>query len=60
MLTEDLSEYAHTVGFACLTPGVVSDFSGYTEFESVDLSGVQATAAEKDMLQKLLQAGVYI
>lgn len=60
MLTEDLSEYAHTVGFACLTPGVVSDFSGYTEFESVDLSGVQATAAEKDMLHKLLQAGVYI
>lgn len=60
MLTEDLSEYAHTVGFACLTPGVVSDFSGYTEFEAVDLSGVEATAAEKDMLHKLLQAGVYI
>jgi hypothetical protein len=39
---------------------VVSDFSGYTEFESVDLSGITATAAEKDMLMKLLQAGVYI
>lgn len=60
MLTEDLTDYAHSVGFACLTPGIVSDFSGYTEFESVDLSGITATAAEKDMLMKLLQSGVYI
>lgn len=60
MLTEDLTDYAHSVGYACLTPGVVGDFSGYTEFESVDLSGVSATAAEKDMLMKLLQSGVYI
>lgn len=34
--------------------------TGYTVFESIDLSGVVATDAEKDEIRRLLQGGVYL
>lgn len=33
---------------------------GFTVFESIDLSGVMATDAEKDEIRRLLQGGVYL
>ena len=58
----DISEaaYAHTVGYACCKSGKVKDFSGYTEFASVQLEGFAATSAEKSMILNQLKAGVII
>lgn len=54
------STYAHNSGYACLKTGNVGDFSGYTVFQSVDLSGISATANEKAQLLNILQGGVYL
>lgn len=52
--------YAHTVGYACCISSTVSQFHGYTEFASADLSGFSATAAEKNAILTALQAGVIL
>lgn len=52
--------YGHSVGFACCKQGVLSAFSGYTECTNVDLSGFNATATEKNMIQTALSGGVYL
>lgn len=52
--------YGHSVGFACCKQGVLSAFSGYTECTNVDLSGFNATATEKNMIQAALSGGVYL
>jgi hypothetical protein len=59
MLDYNDTDYAHTTGYACMKTGKVSDFTGYTEFQSVDLSDINATSTEKEMLYKLLQGGVF-
>lgn len=59
MMNFDSVRYAHNTGYACLKTGVVSDFTGYTEFQTVDMSGVNATSTEKEMLFKLMQGGVF-
>lgn len=56
----DADKYGNTVGYACCQTGVISDFKGYTEFASADLSGIPCTAAEKSEIMKLLQNGVYL
>lgn len=53
-------DYSHTVGNACAIPGKLGSFSGYTVAAAADLSGIPATAAEKAMIRKQLQAGVYV
>ena len=60
MLENNLEPFAHTHGFACCINGVVSDFSGFTKFSAVDLSGVDLSAAEKSELLRILQSGVYL
>lgn len=60
MMNFDSEKYAHNTGYACLKTGVVSDFTGYTEFQTVDLSGISATSQEKTQLFKLLQGGVFL
>lgn len=60
MMNYDSSVYENTTGYACLESGTVSDFSGYTEFQSVKLDSIAATEAEKTLLSKLLQSGVYL
>lgn len=60
MLENDLESFAKTHGFACCINGVVSDFSGFTKFSAVDLSGVDLSAAEKSELLRILQSGVYL
>lgn len=53
-------DYSHTVGNACAIPGNLGSFTGYTVAAAADLSGIPATAAEKAMIRKQLQAGVYV
>ena len=60
MLENNLEPFAHTHGFACCINGIVSDFSGFTKFSAVDLSGVDLSAAEKSELLRILQSGVYL
>lgn len=60
MMDYDSSVYENTTGYACLESGTVSDFTGYTEFQSVKLDSIAATEAEKTLLNKLLQSGVYL
>lgn len=54
------AEYSHVVGNACAIPGKLGSFSGYTVAAAADLSGIAATAEEKNMIKKLLQSGVYV
>lgn len=54
------SAYGRTVGFACLITDKLSTFAGYTQATNVDMSGVTASADEKQMIQQLLQSGVYL
>ena len=60
MMTYDPETYAHNSGYACLITATVGDFSGYTEFQTVDLTGISATSQEKTQLYKLLQGGVFL
>lgn len=53
-------DYSHTVGNACAIPGKLGSFTGYTVAAAADLSGIPATAAEKALIRKQLQAGVYV
>ena len=54
------SEYANTVGFACMESGAIGSFSGYSVFSGADLQGISAPKNEKNMIYSLLQSGVYI
>lgn len=54
-----LSHYADTVGFATVSSGTVSDYSGYTE-GTIDVSGINASASEKSEIQRLFATGVYL
>ena len=56
----DLTEYAHLQGFATLEHAALAKYSGFTVIESADLSGINATAAEKSQILALLAAGVYL
>lgn len=52
--------YAHTNGFACCINSKLTDFHGLTVVGAVDLSGVNATEDEKNMIENLLKSGVYL
>lgn len=52
--------YGHTVGYACLENGLLSSFTGYTVVSDIDLTGVNATADEKNMIINTLKGGVYL
>lgn len=56
----DDSAYAHVCGYACCEPTTIGNLSGYAEFASVDLSGFDATAEEKNMIANALMGGVYL
>ena len=60
MMTYNPETYAHNSGYACLITATVGDFGGYTEFQTVDLTGISATSQEKTQLYKLLQGGVFL
>lgn len=53
-------KYAELNGFVSNKSGVVGDFTGYSVFESVDLSGIAATESEKQEIENLLKGGVFV
>ena len=54
-----LANYADTVGFATLQSGTVGQFSGFT-VGTIDVSGINATAAEKQAIAAAFANGVYL
>ena len=60
MLSYDPAAYAHSVGYACYRVGSLSQYSGYTQAVSVDLSGIAATDEELQMIRAALASGVYL
>lgn len=53
-------DFGHCYGFATNKTGVVSDFSGYTQFASVDLSGVNCSESMKAQIKAIMLSGVRI
>lgn len=47
-------------GFQTATGGVCGDYSGYTEFNLVELVECEATQPEQDEILQLLKRGVYL
>lgn len=54
----DATIYGETIGFACLITNTLGSFTGYTEISSIELSNVNATAEEKQLINDALQKGV--
>lgn len=52
------SDFGHCYGFATNKTGVVSDFSGYTQFANVDLSGVNCSESMKAQIKSIMLSGV--
>ena len=59
---ESSSNYAHTVGHACLKYGTLKNLkcTGYTVCQTIDTAGITATEAEKEKIRSLLMGGVYV
>lgn len=54
-----LSNYADTVGYATVQGGTVGQFSGFT-VGTIDVSGINATAKEKQAISAAFANGVYL
>lgn len=55
------NNYGHTCGYVCNLKGKVSEFTGYTVFDNVDVSGIgKATDREKKLIKQILESGVII
>lgn len=52
--------YGHTTGYATIYNGTLDGLSGLTVCASADLSGIPATAEEKEMISAALKSGVYL
>lgn len=52
-------EYAQTIGFACLDNGRLQDFNGFT-VANIDLSSINCTAEEKEMIRSAFASGAYL
>lgn len=55
----DPETYGKTIGYACLKQGKVSDFTGLT-VGTIDLTGINAPAEVKNMIQTAFSKGVYL
>ena len=54
-----LSQYADTVGYATVSSGTVSQYSGFTT-GTIDVRGINATAEEKEAIAAAFASGVYL
>lgn len=54
------ANYRHLNGYPSNIGGTLSQFDGFTAVESIELSGIGATDAEKEEILSLLTRGVYI
>lgn len=52
--------YGKTKGFSCLLNVKLSEVSGYTQVSNADLSGIDASEAEKELLLSIMQSGFYM
>ena len=52
--------YEHTYGKICHTSGVLGSFHGYTICRNPDLTGINCTRMEQNMIKKYLESGVYL
>ncbi len=50
----------HFTGYPSNVTAKVSDLTGYTEFETINLDGIALTDAEKAELDNILKGGVYL
>lgn len=67
MLDYEPEVYAHSVGYACLITGKLSDYGAatgetpqYIECTGLDLSGFSGTETEKARLKAALEGGLYL
>lgn len=62
VVTANLESFRQNHGFACCDVGSINSLglTGYTQFASVDLSGFNATAEEKNIIANILQGGFYV
>jgi hypothetical protein len=51
--------YGKTVGYACMLDGQVKDFDGFT-VANIDVSGINASAEEKQLIAAAFANGVYL
>lgn len=54
------STFKQLNGMGSCIGGKIKNFNGYLEVDSVDLSGVTCTDAEKDEILSLLKGGVFV
>lgn len=60
LITDKVESFGAVNGFATVETNTLSSFTGFTQVSDVDLTGINATDTEKNMILSLLQSGVYI
>lgn len=55
-----ISEYDHNHGYVMRRTFTLSQLSGYTEVEAVEVDGIECTDDEKQEIKQLLMSGVYL
>lgn len=56
----NVQNYGHLVGFATSQDVVIGECVGLAKFGNLDLTGITATSKEKELIQNLLESGVYL
>lgn len=60
-VSKRVTKYGHTYGVPVYKDSTVSEYTGYTIFNNVDLSGIaNATPTELSAIKQFLETGVYI
>lgn len=57
---DNLTEYAHNNGYAVLKNDTLNNFTGFTKCDTADLSGINCTKSEKNLIMNHLKNGVYL
>ena len=52
--------YAAQKGYASRSSGKISDFSGFLQVDTIDLSGIACTEAEKDLILQAFKEGCFV
>jgi hypothetical protein len=58
---EVANTYGHTIGYKCNKTKTIKNLSGFTVTDSnIDLTGINCTDTEKQMIKQLLSTGIYV
>ena len=60
MLENDLTTFAHQNGYATLEHNTLNNYTGFTMCDTADLSGIDCTKSEKNLIMNHLRNGVYL